>query len=116
MNQIYAAALLKQLDDGHSSDDEAAEAEAFCVIPRHLLKPLQACLGSTVRGMMGFRAIIRVGELRAEYCALQHQRGDSDILRQASIWIEEAEQKQRQSPLGAAMASLLLFSSVLETK
>jgi hypothetical protein len=93
------AALRRQRDTGQSSDDEAAETEAFSAIPDHLLKPL----GSYAFGMMGFRAVIKVGELRAAHCVAQHERGDSGMLRQVSMWIEEAEQMQRQAgvPFGS---------------
>jgi hypothetical protein len=105
VNQSYAATLQRQIEAGQSSDDEAAETEAFSTIRDHLLKPI----GSAVRGMMGFGAIIRIGELRAQYCVRQHHNGDSDMLRQASMWIEEAEQMQRKMgvPFGSCYGQLV---------
>ncbi len=75
------AALRRQRDTGQSSDDEAAETEAFSAIPDNLQKPL----GSYAFGMMGFRAVMKVGELGAAHCVAQHERGDSGMLRQASV-------------------------------
>ncbi len=94
VREVHAASRQRQLDDGLSSNDEAAEAEAFSAIPAHLISPL-----GTTRGMMGFlgfNAVIKVGELRAAYCVRQHELGDTDMLRQAFLWIEEAEHMQQQ--------------------
>ena len=97
--------LQRQIQEGISSDDDAAEAEALSVIQPNLLRPL----GSKLKGFLSFNAVVRVGEIRAEHLVQRAHRGDSPtvVLRLAQEWIDEGEQYQRRLgvPGGSCYAS-----------